>query len=269
MPMFRVVNYDSGLCSNITCVAHVITQLKPAETFDVLWTRRPIGFTYGMPGDKNVWDRFFEPIVCDDGIEPTLVTHHSWRLPPVTTPTPANSYASSRGHRVFRLPRWRQGYHKAWSAWMHPLPHIVQRAESFAEQFRSRRVVAVHFRNPREHSAEDFQGQSVQIDDYIAAAEAEEGDLFFVATDDPVAHDYMKKRWRQRMLSQDVTRDLRGVHRVNKDNGILIGEEVLSDVLLLAKCDVLVHRNSNIVLVACFVNPSLKLKTLFHGTLAT
>jgi hypothetical protein len=49
------------------------------------------------------------------------------------------------------------------------------------------------------------------------------------------------------------------VHHDNREPNLALGEEVLTDCLLLARCESLVHINSNVATAAGYINPALKM----------
>ncbi|MGC2310865.1 MAG: hypothetical protein WA432_04550 [Candidatus Babeliaceae bacterium] len=84
---------------------------------------------------------------------------------------------------------------------------------------------------------------------------------FFVATDEQALLEKAKKLLKGTVIYTTAFRSTNGqeVHHQNPLNysKAEIGEQVLIDVLLLAKCDQLIHTCSNVSCAALFFNPNM------------
>ncbi len=89
--------------------------------------------------------------------------------------------------------------------------------------------------------------------------------LFFLATDSEEVVSVFEKAFGQRVVFQkDVSRvhateGLTGPHDRQEPQTVLDGELILTDVLLLTRCNVFIHSVSNMATAVGYINPDIKM----------
>ncbi|MBT4870366.1 MAG: methyltransferase domain-containing protein [Candidatus Diapherotrites archaeon] len=153
--------------------------------------------------------------------------------------------------------------------------HIIKKVEKFVEEnFKGKKVMGVHFRGPG-HNIE-IKRQLINLGYNCDSNSSPEGEItavpykeyfrlinrfirrnpeskLFVTSDDSTILNRIKLRYGDRVIEYPAFRTKGGeMHLLKKQNklpkvsGFKLGEDVLVEALLLAKCDVLIHQKSNV-----------------------
>jgi hypothetical protein len=82
---------------------------------------------------------------------------------------------------------------------------------------------------------------------------------FFVATDEERLLNLAKQKLKGKVIYYDSHRSKNGfaIH-YTKQNGAVLGEEILIEAQLLSKCDFFLHTRSNVATAVMFFNPYIK-----------
>ena len=155
-------------------------------------------------------------------------------------------------------------------------PHIRSRVKTFlAENLIGNKMIGVHFRGSEKSSEKHGDGTApVRIDGYEnlyfhairKEMKANPEALIFLATDSQSFADNMINEFGPSLIMQDSIRavgeeeEINGLHYINQGskNGRQLGDEVLTDAVLLSKCQTLIHGMSNVSHAALYFNPDLK-----------
>jgi hypothetical protein len=265
-----VVPHEAGFFSNFNKVMnHLVCSLHRCGVMaiEVDWNigrgRKFKDFFYGTYKDGNIWEHFFEQLSFPPRSLTLRKKISSYRDYSITGKDVYNLYKSDGG--------WRQQYHSAFKKYIRIKPHILQKVEQiYSRHLAGKYCIGVHIRNDV-HKREQPDNQMPPLEHYMAeirhliVAKKEEVKIF-LATD---VEEYVE-RFRNVFGEKVVT--LTDVARLKESPGnpddpliypydpdLKLAEDVLTDCLLLAKCDVLIHRVSNIATAVGYINPSISM----------
>lgn len=254
---------DSGFFSNLNrVVSHLARSLNhpgvAGVTVDWRAIDRPREFAYGTPADGNLWDHFFEPLP-----EPDLPAR---RVP--VTQFAERGITGVKAYRTYRQgPDWRRLYHGAFTRHVRVRPHILARVERLhRELIGGRFCVGVHCRAPA-HEVE-CPRPVPPIEAFIRRAERllpqDRPAVVFIATDLEEAAVRFRDAFGERCAMQPAVERLHPgagghVHHEHPNPSLRLGEEVLVDALLLARCQRLLHVTSNLATAVGYINPAIEM----------
>jgi hypothetical protein len=234
----------------------------------------------GWNGARNTWEYYFEPVagppVNEEVIgrrqadieyasqfveqDPAVIREHTrygYRT---------EAWAHLHGRRDYPTRDDRVRMHEVLHRFVRVKPSIMAKANAFYDRHMAgKRVVGVHI---RKGDFERTEGVPTQIHDYIAIVERQAGwEAVYVATDCEATLQSMLAFYGERLVSYPCT-------RASNDEGIhnsfaaglckpLLGEEVLIEALLLARCGLFVHANSSMNHFVLSWNPDLEHVSVF------
>jgi|GEM_PF-690360 len=147
-------------------------------------------------------------------------------------------------------------------------PWVLRKVGKYAdEHFRGKNVVGIHYRGTDKVAgkfAEAGRISAQRIMEYLAATFGKDT-CFFVATDEESFLKDMQSKFASRVLCYDSLRshDNNPLHYGNpKNSGFRLGEDALTDCLLLSRCNEIVRTSSNLSHACRFFNPKLKVTDL-------
>jgi hypothetical protein len=215
-------------------------------------------FPYGRPEDGNLWLHFFEPLPFERFPEGEREARAFARLD-ITYP---HTYATYKLDR-----RWRYDYHALYRRHIRIRPAILERVEAIHRaRMAGRYCVGVHYRHPA-HDREclhPIPPAEAFIERLRRMLPVDRPHAVVLATDTEFAVEAFRAAFGERLVLQP------GVHRatgapeshpqeVGLGASLALGEQVLIDCLLLARCDALLHVSSNIATAAGYINPKLEM----------
>jgi hypothetical protein len=243
----RVVNHLHHSLGRDGCVA-VRVDWRVAE-------HTPL-FVYGTVQDGELWQRFFEPLVFPDA---PAEERTSWEYADL-------SMTGLHAYRMYkRGSGWRMAYGRAYAEHIRVREELRNRVqELWREGGIGGSSIGVHYRHP-EHSHEcprEMPSMDTFIDRTRRLLARSKGASVVLATDVREAVERFGDAFGERLLVQpDVARA--PVGETQYDWGlppcVALGEQALIDVLLLARCDVLLHATSNIATAVGYMNPRLRM----------
>jgi len=215
-------------------------------------------FPYGRPEDGNLWEHYFEPLAFEHFPTRTLTV---------------KKFASSRmtgrsAYAMYKLNRhWRQNYNVLYRRHIRIRSEILERAEEIHRDGMSGRYCAgVHYRNP-DHAVECLH--AIPAPEALVARlrpllPANRPWVVFLASDYEPAVKAFQKAFGDRLLLQPGVQRSGSlaeghVHHANGAPSLALGQEVLLDCLLLARCDLLFHVTSNVATAAGYINPAMRM----------
>lgn len=261
-----VESRNGGFFSNFNCVMSNLAAYLGRDgciAAEVDWRARPefTHFVYGTPEDGNIWLHFFAPPQF------SVMPQERFYVSEYTDKI-AGYISAQDAYVTHRLnPFWRQRYQKLFDCHIKVKPFITARVnECFAAGMDGRFCLGVHYRNPR-HAVECLK-PIPPPETFIARARRllprGKPAVVFLASDyAPAVTAFRDAFGVQLVLQPDVNRADAALpdqlHHGLAEPGLAMGEQVLTDCLLLAKCDVLLHVTSNVATAAAYINPKLKL----------
>src|ERR1041385_2352491 len=256
-------NWNAGFFSNFNGVLnnlHHRLGRDGIQAAQVEWYVHPdlTHFSYGRRADGNLWPPFFEPLRFDF-------------FPPekVEVQTYADLGMTWRhAYDMYKLDSdWRATYHALYRRHIKIAPRIIDRVEALHRAtMAGRYCVGVHYRHP-DHVTECPTGIP-QLEEFIECVReqlpAGAASAVVLATDVASAVARFREVFGDALVVQPgvnraETLDSGQFHHANGDSSTALGEQVLIDCLLLARCDALVHITSNIATAAGYINPALKM----------
>ncbi len=213
-------------------------------------------FIYGTAGDGELWRHFFEPLEFPHA---PSAERTSWEYADL-------SMTGLHAYRMYkRGERWRADYGRAFAAHVHVREALRRRVgEIWKDGGVGRRAIGVHYRHPG-HDRE-CPRTSPPLEVFVARMRAllagDEAASVVLATDVHEAVEHFRGEFGERLLVQpDVVRA--GMEEDQDDYGatpsVALGEQALIDVLLLARCESLLHVVSNIATAVGYINPRLRM----------
>ena len=258
-------NHNGGFFSNLNAVLTVLDRHLHHDGVDAVvvdWRAESelAEFSYGRPGDGNLWLAFYEPLRFDH-FPNRRVVHVG---PAYYDATGMSAYA------MYKLrPSWRRRYAAIYGRFVRPLPHIMAKVDAIASSFPPGSFrLGVHYRNPL-HSVEcPFPIPPPEI--FVARARAllPKGRPFVVvlATDVSAAVPVFREAFGEALTIQGAVRRADGmtggedqIHHGSAEPARELGEQALVDCLLLARCDAVLHITSNLATAVGYINPALRM----------
>lgn len=247
-----------GLMSNFIAVLnHLYYCQKNNKVPIIYWDSKcPYYNEAGWHGKKNVWEYYFEPVspfvyVSEEKINCSY-------LPP-----------DGEG-----LPAWCQFVERSreWGNWLirkyiRPRKYILEKVEQFVkENFDTKYIISLHLRGTDKKT--EIAPTEPNILFSCANAHAEKIKnaevTFFIATDEDALFDLAKQKLHGPVIGYDSQRSSDGgsIHHATHANihKAQAGEEMLIEVLLLARTNFFIHTCSNVSTAVLFFNPNLEHK---------
>ncbi|XP_066300429.1 uncharacterized protein [Branchiostoma lanceolatum] len=161
------------------------------------------------------------------------------------------------------------------SGYIKPAPRIRKMVDTFYQSFMAGRInIGVHVRLGNDHLEEmsDEEQEAPELQDFLQVVKkiiddvkAEDvGDKpvrIFLASDDHEVNAAFKDEFgKDKVVHAEGFRGDEVIDKLGRDKAVArqFGDEVLVDILLLSKCDYLVHDESNVASVAYYFNPKMR-----------
>ena len=256
-------NWNGGFFSNFNGVLNNLRWRlgrRGVHAAIVDWHADPAltDFAYGRPEDGNLWLHFFEPLPFERFPAAHCEARSFARLD-ITFP---HTYAAYKLNR-----RWRQDYHALYRRYIRIRPTFLDRVEKiYQADMAGHYCLGVHYRHPV-HNPEclhSIPSPETFIARLRGLLPVDRPYAVFLATDAESAVAAFQQAFGSRLVVQPCVRRA-GLQTENHPQdpdtraSLILGEQVLLDCLLLARCDALFHVSSNIATAAGYINPSLKM----------
>jgi hypothetical protein len=258
-----IESWGAGFFSNFNGVVNNLSHRLGrggVEAVSVEWHADPAkpGFCYGNPQDGNLWLYFFEPLPFPEA----PAARHVARGYADFAMTHRFAYAMYKLDR-----RWRGRYHAVYQRYIRVRPEILDRVTAIHQaSMAGRYCVGVHYRHPA-HDKECMDPIPAP-ETFIARLRAmlpTGGEWVVVlATDFEIVVPAFRDAFGDRLVLQPGVWRGDGISRSDPHEevdtpALVLGEQVLVDCLLLAKCDALLHVTSNLATAAGYINPTMKM----------
>ncbi|MGB8468142.1 MAG: nodulation protein NodZ [Candidatus Babeliales bacterium] len=241
----------AGFFSNFLAVLNHIAWCERHDKIPVVyWDRESSYYNPNKyPGIKNVWEYYFEPVASLHYTDGDRI-HRRYGAPDGTT------VITGKGDFTAHfLPEVRQEMFQLIQKYIHIKQRILAKVDSFYEaHMQGRPTVGVHIRR-----TDNYVSIHVALEEYLKRIQEFPLYQVLVCTDDMYALEYMKDALGDRVIYCDVQRshNNKPLHHRSKYAKGLLGEEVLMEVLLLARCDSFIHAISNVVCGVLYFNPTM------------
>ncbi len=202
----------------------------------------------GYSGRMNAWEYYFEP-----------VSHLTYDKDDIVDNT--NRYSAQSQHiylEMIDIP-FRIKINQLIGKYIRIRPHIKKKIDDFYKLFMTKkRTIGIHLRGTDKHHEEHV----ILLDILINKANqfADGNTQFYVASEDQQLFDRAKSMLKGPVISYNVTRVSTDVYQwpALYKNRAQLGEEVLIEAQLLAKCNLLIHTLSNVSSAVLYFNPNMK-----------
>ena len=256
-------NHNSGFASNLNKVVNNLRwRLGRCDITAAIveWRAEPgmPQFSYGRQEDGNIWLHFFEPLPFSTFPEKRI----EFRDYAVRVMTGPEAYA------MLKLDRhWRQRYHTVYERYLRIRPWILRKVEAiYVAQMAGNHCIGVHYRHPA-HDRELLH--PIPPPEVFAAwakrvLPADRPAKVVLATDFQPAVDVFRGHFGDRLVLQPGVQrspgpDQEQLHHNNSAPSVELGEQILIDCLMLARCDALIHITSNVATAVGYINPTMKM----------
>jgi hypothetical protein len=281
-----IVSRPHGFFSLVTQVLGQAHLAEQAGVAPVVYFNRhcPYWSAEGYDGASNVWEYFFEPLsdlsihdlfpVSRDVLENATVEQftemsHGTRVTVTDKYPDVVEYWSPLG-----IDPERGFVHGLMEKYLVLKPGIRAKVEDFQRShFGSGPIIGVHYRGVEKAHGAVQDGVAVQRSSELAQAflremraqlERTPEARFYVATDSASFLEEARATFTSAIICREAIRldresEAVGLHFSGavRDNGARLAEEVLLDMLLLARTSLLIHGISNVSNVALYYNPQL------------
>lgn len=203
-----------------------------------------------VEGNENAWEYYFEPVS-----QYTLEEVYSSKNVFFSVP----NYPSGYSHSITAEPK----LHKVFDKYIRFKPFILETVESYSRKnFRNLQILGVHFRGQEMKTAPGhwYPPTKKQIKSAINTMQEKYNfDAIFVVTEDAGYLDFIRSTNKVDVLANDHYRTY-GTNAYKEfprnRHLFLLGQEVLIDTLLLARCHGIIYCTSNVATVSDFINNS-------------
>ena len=270
------IPHDSGFFSVFNGLMNNLTYSNENDIIIPYWTMIGIkghDFNYYENRTQNVWDSFFEPIKMKKKKDYSYIqisrfgvwlnnsffgSHYYGRKN-------TRIWANFVYNNILKNTEWRQKVNEKYKKYIKPKQHINNKINNFYEKYMiNQNCIGVHVRN-KNHNIEQPKNIMPSYKDYFKAIKDNcdyKNSLIFLATDNNVALNAFRNEFKNNLIYQDdidrtEIEDFRQLHRYRSPSKKL-GEDVLSDCILLSKCNKLFHIISNVAIAAMYMNPKMK-----------
>jgi hypothetical protein len=259
---------DAGLFS---CFLQVLNNLAWCERNNVepviYWGEDSLYYQEGgYNGATNVWEYYFEPLssagykqgepIWRRGLDPDRV-----RL--ILAPF-------DKGYKQNLDKAFRQQVHALINRHIKVKPSITAKADLFYnEKLAGKKTIGIHLRGTDQFTEVKNEATIFSIcEEANKIAAAMFGCQFFIATDEESLLEKAIELLNGPVIFYDSYRSRNGeaVHVHSSEHAYSrakLGEEVLIEVLMFARCDKFIHTRSNVSTAVLFFNPELENKVLY------
>lgn len=246
--------------SFIAVLSNLMWADKNQKTPVVYWDQTSLFYQEnGYNGFSNPWEYYFSPVshLKYEAGDPI----HSFGS------DPDNNWILSSffQNRDYFYQTHRQDVKKIIDKYIHIHPHILQAVEKFYQKHMAGKInIGIHLRGT-DRNLKTIPNKMVETHLFQAKEIGKKYKKvqYFIATDEQSLLDFAKSKLKKKTIYCDSYRSTNGqpIHVLENQEctqKAKLGEEVLIEALLLAKCDYLIHSLSSVPLAVLFFNPYLK-----------
>lgn len=247
---------EAGLFSNFLAVLnHTDWCLRNKHSPVVYWGQSSYYYTPAVyNGSVNAWEYYFEP-TSSFSYEYGDVVDYNY-------PAPDGYYIRymfDEKSQPNKQERW-EIYLRLIEPYIRLNKVVQSKIDTFYdEHMRDKHVIGIHLRGTDKKS--EVAPVPINVILQEAKKQAAPDSYFFVATDDATLLDAAKKSLKERIIycmSHQRSSDGRALHYNSRHRKACLGEEVVIEAMLLARCNKMIHTNSNVSTAVLFLNPDLE-----------
>lgn len=243
-----------GLFSSLKSVMnHLIYCVRFNKVPTVTWDHDSAYYQQeGHHGQANVWEYYFEPV------SPAIYTvdDYIWR----TYAAPDNTGIAVELDHCYTKKFRKNIKDLVIDRFIKVKPYILEKVQTFYDKhLAGKKNIAIHLRGTDKHT----ETKHIPLDTILNTANqlADKDTQFFIATDEQQLLDHARQMLKGPVISYESFKSFDGapthISRKHEYNRAKLGEEALIEVLLLSKCNTLIHTNSNFAYAALLFNPEL------------
>jgi hypothetical protein len=215
------------------------------------------GLYYDPSCGSNWWTYYFEPLCIGESENANIV------------------YPTEEQYREAWIQRRmipRETAAQLIKKYIHIKSPIQRKIDAFVDQFfLNKYVIGIHYRGTDKNKEAPRIAYETLFEEVEQNAPKEKPYVLFIATDEVDFLEQAREKYPGCVVAIEAHRSESaglGVHFINKNNYIL-GEEALTDAVLLSKCDLLIRTSSNLSLWSTYFNPNLPVILLNQRYLET
>ncbi len=238
-----------GMFASIYSVLHDVLWCEQNNKIPVVfWDNRSHYYQRGgFNGSNNVWEYYFQPVSSINPRPSQTVPRPFWRAGRIfdqhLIDQETRNLAQGLVDKYIKLN-----------------PIVQEKVDNFYQTFMAgKKTVGIHLRGTDKH----IEAKLVSPEEIISVAleAADEDAQFLIASDEKRLFEKMKKLLGNRtVIFYDCYRSESGkpLHLQAYKSRCILGEDVVVEVMLLSKCDLLIHTMSCVSTGALYFNASLK-----------
>lgn len=236
------------------CLHSVLNQLLYCEKNNripvVYWNSDSFYFdTRGFNGHKNVWNYYFQPL-----------SKLSYR-----NPDKIHVYYEGKGYGTFNYydtnQEKRNSAYRLIKKYIKPNKIVQNKIDDYYKKNMSgKKTIGIHIRGTDKHTEEKPVDPYRMVEEALKHADADT--QFFVASDEKKLISEITTLLKDyRVISYDCYRSEdpnQPLHLpVRRPSRAQLGEDVVIEMILLSKCNMLIHTLSNVSAIPLYFNPSM------------
>lgn len=245
-----------GMFSNfLGAINHLDWCLRNNKIPVVYWVAPCMFYTGNIyNGSTNVWEYYFEP-VSGLSYSPQDIIHNDYHAP-----DGSHIYWIFNAQTQPSKEKRRDIYNRIIKPFIKLNAIVQKKVDTFFEtQMQGKHTIGIHLRGT------DKWGEVKQVSPTTILQEAQRhagpDTQFFIATDENSLLELAKKTLQGNVIAYDSHRSQDGkpIHYFRPEFPMeVVGEEVVIEVMLLARCNKLIHTCSNVSTSVLFLNPELE-----------
>ncbi len=238
-----------GLFASFNCVLNHLFWCEHNNKIPVVhWDHRSLYYVpQGFNGSHNVWEYYFEPVSSLTGIPASLL-----------------ELTFNPGEMVFycenQIPSIRLEAYRLINKYIKIKPIIQKKIDAFYQAYMANRnTIGIHLRGTDKYKEEKPVSAEKIVNEALKYVDKDT--QFLIATDEePLLHRLITLLKGHTVIVYNCYRsnDSKPLHYKRKPSLAQVGEDVLVEVALLAKCNKLIHTMSNVSTGALYMNPYME-----------
>lgn len=262
-PIHFIGTWYGGFFASFNCVLHHLLWCEKNNHIPVVyWDKRSLYYTQGFNKNNNVWEYYFEPVshVHSTPQQPIHLQFTPY-MPDVVEFCPEYMDQETRIKAHCLIVKY-----------IKIKPRIQRKIDAFyAAHLAEKKTVAIHIRGTDKGIEEPL----VTAEKIVTAAleYADDDAQFFIASDEKNLLNKLIKLLHGRTIvyydcyRSDTNKPLH-IRSAHKPSHAQLGEDVLVEVCLMARCNALIHTLSNVSTGVLYFNPHIPHITVRQDGLA-
>lgn len=234
------------------CLSSTLNHLVYCEKYKLIpvvyWHKSLYHSPFGFNNKLNEWEYYFKP-VSNLSYQQKDKVNHFCNNPNFGS---FNYYNTSEEKRNLA--------HQLMCKYISLNARVQAKVEQFYDMYmKNKKTIGIHIRGTDKLIEEKPVPTEKVV--FEAMKYADEHTQFFIATDEQKIFDHMLNLLnKEKVVFYDCYRskDGRPLHTRNKPSRAQLGEDVIVEMWLMARCTILIHTLSNVSSIPLYLNPKLK-----------